>query len=656
MKQKWLRCASSKWLPNSACRAGAEAVSVSTVSNRKLSTSDENEERGNWGSKTEFLLSCLSYAIGLGNVWRFPYLVYRNGGGAFLIPYFLMLIIAGLPLFFFELAFGQYASEGPITIWKISPLFQGLGYGMFIVSFLVGIYYNMIIGWTWYYLFNSFTDVLPWNSCGNYWNTDACRRFEVSNCTAATGFKLLNGTCIERGDKSDEDWKIFKANSSKPKMPTDEYFHNYMLSISTGVHDVGGVKLELALCLLLAWVVCFIALLKGVKSFGKAVYFTAFFPYVVLIILLIRAATLPGYLDGILYYVTPQWDKLLTAQIWGDAAVQIFFSLAPCWGGLITLASYNKFHNNCFRDAILVGIVNPLTSFFAGFVIFGIVGFMARELGLSVDEVVGQGAGLAFVAYPEAVTRLPLSPVWAILFFIMLLTLGIGTEFTILETVVTTIIDTWPEKLRRHHKWVLLLVCTIMYLLGLSLCTNGGMFLFQLMDNFCASYSTLFIGVLEVSVISWVYGVDRFMDDIRLMLGHYPPLFMYWKICWMFITPIALFFILIFNIIDFTPIKYQDYTYPSWSVGIGSLFAITSVLAIPAVAAVKISKAKGTFWERIKKLSKPTEFWGPKLAVHRDDSHRMNLKDSQIPFADPIADNFDSDVFYVVQNEKVIIT
>uniref|UniRef100_T1JMT8 Amino acid permease/ SLC12A domain-containing protein n=1 Tax=Strigamia maritima TaxID=126957 RepID=T1JMT8_STRMM len=266
-----------------------------------------------------------------------------------------------------------------------------------------------------------------------------------------------------------------------------------------------------------------------------------------------------------------------------------------------------------------------MTSFFAGFVIFGIVGFMALELGVSVDEVVGQGAGLAFFAYPEAVTRLPLSPLWAILFFIMLLTLGVGTEFTILETVVTTIIDTWPEKLRKHHKWVLFLVCGTMYLLGLCLCTNGGMFLLQLMDNFCASYSTLFIGILEVSVISWVYGVDRFMSDIRTMLGNYPPLYMYWKVSWMFITPVTLSLILIFNIVDFTPIKYQDYVYPMWSVGVGSIFALVSALAIPVVAIFKICKAEGNLWKRIKDLSKPTALWGPKLAVHRNDCFQENF-------------------------------
>jgi solute carrier family 6 (neurotransmitter transporter, glycine) member 5/9 len=173
-----------------------------------------------------------------------------------------------------------------------------------------------------------------------------------------------------------------------------------VLNLSDGIDDLGSINWQVALCLLLAWTCVFLVLLKGIKSFGKAVYFTALFPYVILTILLVRAAMLPGFIDGINFYVYPKWEKLKEARVWGDAAMQIFFSLSPCWGGLITLASYNKFHNNCFRDAIVVATGNVLTAFFSGFVIFGVIGFMAHEMGVSVDKVATEGnENISFYQY-----------------------------------------------------------------------------------------------------------------------------------------------------------------------------------------------------------------------------------------------------------------
>ncbi|KAI8515178.1 Sodium- and chloride-dependent glycine transporter 2 [Branchiostoma belcheri] len=132
---------------------------------------DENKERGNWSNKLDFILSCVGYAVGLGNVWRFPYLAYQNGGGAFLVPYTIMLACAGLPIFFLELAYGQFSSQGPVGVWKAIPLLQGVGVCMVCVSFLVGIYYNVIIAYALFYLFASFTSYLPWTDCNNPWNT-----------------------------------------------------------------------------------------------------------------------------------------------------------------------------------------------------------------------------------------------------------------------------------------------------------------------------------------------------------------------------------------------------------------------------------------------------------------------------------------------------
>ena len=132
---------------------------------------------------------------------------------------------------------------------------------------------------------------------------------------------------------------------------------------------------------------------------------TALFPYIILLILLIRAATLPGFLNGVEFYIVPQWERILDINVWADACTQIFFSIGVTWGVVITLASYNDYHNNVYRDAIIVAVGNCMTSVFAGFVIFGIIGFMAHELQAPINEVVTQGPGLAFIAYPEAVAR-----------------------------------------------------------------------------------------------------------------------------------------------------------------------------------------------------------------------------------------------------------
>lgn len=596
---------------------------------------DENKERGNWSNQFEFLLSCLSYAVGLGNVWRFPYLCYRNGGGAFLIPYTVMLLTVGIPLFFMELSFGQYASEGPITIWKISPLFTGIGYAMFLMSALVGIYYNMILAWAMFYFLSSFTTQLPWSSCDNWWNTEACRRFDTKNCTIHNGTVIANGTCVLRESVNESEWADIISRKENSKMASDEYFHNFVLGLSSGIHDWGGIRLELAFCLLVCWLIVFVCLVRGIKSMGKVVYFTALFPYFVLTILLIRGLTLEGSMDGIKFYLTPEWHRLKEVGVWADAAMQIFFSLSPCWGGLISLASYNKFHNNCLRDSIFIAFGNCGTSLFAGFVIFGIIGFMAHELGVQVSEVAAQGAGLAFVAYPEAVARLPISPLWSFLFFFMLLTLGLGTQFTLIETVVTSLVDTFPEKLRHRKQYVLTVTCFVMFFLGLTMCTNAGMYILQLMDNYCASISALIIGFSEVCVIGYVYGADRFMEDIKAMLGEYPNPKCYWKTCWVFVTPLVISVLFVFTLIDIKPTSYGEYVFPDWATPIGWMFSLISVSAIPLVAIHKVvtSDIPRSTMDKIKILVQPTAEWGPKLQIHRMETMSPKHTDSQVPLA-----------------------
>ena len=321
---------------------------------------DVDEERGNWSNQCDFFLSALGYAVGLGNVWRFPKLAYDHGGGSFLLPYTIMLLFAGLPLFFMELALGQYSGSGPTRLFgRMAPAMKGLGFAMLAVTFYVCIYYNMIIAWAIFYVFAGFNSELPWEHCGE--DRPNCIEFGLTSNSTSVNVTASNDTG--------------NATFAQPVCPgkcisaAEDYFNHDMLGYEPGLHgwdNYGQLQWKLVLCLLGAWAIVCASLIKGVQSSGKVVYFTALFPFAVLFILFFRGVTLPGAIEGIKFYVTPRYEKLYEAKVWQDAATQIFYSLGPAFGGLITLASYNKFDNNCHRDAILIAFSNCGTSVFAG--------------------------------------------------------------------------------------------------------------------------------------------------------------------------------------------------------------------------------------------------------------------------------------------------
>lgn len=336
-------------------------------------------ERETWTRQMDFIMSCVGFAVGLGNVWRFPYLCYKNGGGVFLIPYVLFIFLGGIPIFFLEIALGQFMKAGSINVWNIAPLFKGLGFASMVIVFFCNTYYIMVLAWGFYYLIKSFNSTLPWSTCDNPWNSENCIEiFRHSDCHNGTigNSTFGNMTCEEL------------ANGRSPII---EFWENKVLNISDGLDQPGVINWEMVLCLMAVWVMVYFCVWKGVKSTGKIVYVTATFPYVVLIILLVRGVTLPGAYDGIMYYVKPDWSKLGEAQVWIDAGTQIFFSYAIGLGALTALGSYNRFNNDCYKDAFVLAFINSGTSFFSGFVVFSILGFMASEQGVDISKVAESG-------------------------------------------------------------------------------------------------------------------------------------------------------------------------------------------------------------------------------------------------------------------------
>jgi len=537
----------------------------------------------------------------------------------FLIPYLVMLFLAALPMFYMELALGQFSQLGPNKIFgKLAPVFKGLGYGMLCVTGYVAIYYNVIISWCIFYTFAGFSASLGWEDCSNEFNTPDCYapQFDQS-CVGMFqgGATWWNNSCVAVEEYCQVHEHLHGFNHTHCQSagggsfvslaalhnrvsPAEEYFKRNMLMMESdsSLDNFGEINWRLVGCLGISWLLVLVCLIKGVKSAGKVVWFTALFPYGVLVILLVRGVTLPGAINGIHFFITPDWNKLLDVNVWTDAATQIFYSLGPAFGGLITLASYNKRNANCQRDAVIIALANSATSIFAGFVIFSILGFMAEELGVEVSEVVEGGTALAFVAYPTAIAKLPISPLWSFLFFTMLLTLGLDSQFTMVETIITAVLDEFP-KLRHYKASVVTSVCAAGFLLGIPICFQGGYYLFILLDWYSGSWSLMLLAILEVLAISWVYGTDEFFRDIKSM-GIYQNrlLEIYWSVCWRFTTPALLLCVLVFTLADYHPASEGEYVFPVWANVLGWCIAASSVLVVIPFALYETIKVRKYNW------------------------------------------------------------
>ncbi|XP_065058071.1 sodium-dependent neutral amino acid transporter B(0)AT3-like isoform X2 [Rhopilema esculentum] len=486
---------------------------------------ETGDEREGWGNKWEFILASIGLAVGLGNVWRFPYLCQKNGGGAFLIPYFIFMIIEGIPLFIIEFAIGQRMRRSAINCWKnVHPALTGVGVSCVIVSFMLCIYYVVVIAWCLYYMFVSFAKTLPWH---------------MSSCEKWPLVKNLSGIALRKAVKN-------VTNDCCLRDPQAYYFYEKALKVSTGIDDLGsGVNGPLVGCLALAWVITYLCIVKGVKSSGKAVYFTATFPYLILVIFFFRGVTLEGAGDGLVTLFKPDFSKLLNARIWLDAATQMFFTLSLGFGALIAFASYMPRKNNCIRDAYTVVLINCGTSIFAGIVVFSILGYRAKKTGIPADEV-GGGAGLAFITFCDAFLLMDVSPLWSVLFFMMLLLLGIDSEFGTLEAAVAPLYDMKLIPMRKEFFTALLAV--VFFLIGIAIVSSPGFYIFQIFDDYSVALPLLVIALFQTVGISWIYKNERIANDIEYMTGSRPNIF--WMLCWKYISPIAIFIVLIASIVE----------------------------------------------------------------------------------------------------------
>uniref|UniRef100_A0A8C7YT12 Transporter n=1 Tax=Oryzias sinensis TaxID=183150 RepID=A0A8C7YT12_9TELE len=583
---------------------------------------EEAGDRPKWDNKVQYLLTCVGFCVGLGNVWRFPYLCQSHGGGAFMIPFLILLVLEGIPLLHLEFAIGQRLRKGSVGVWRsINPYLTGVGIASLLVSFLVGLYYNTIMAWIMWYLFNSFQNPLPWSQCP----LNANRTGLLEECERSS--------------------------------TVDYFWYRETLNTSTAIEEAGGLQWWMVLSLVAAWTLLYVCCIRGIETTGKAVYVTSTLPYVVLTIFLIRGLTLKGSTDGIKYLFTPDVKELMNPTTWLDAGAQVFYSFSLAFGGLISFSSYNSVHNNCEMDAVLISIINGCTSVYSATVIYSIIGFRATE---KFDECTGnnilklmntfnypednitesnynevlthlnqtspdiiqglnlqtcdlqfflsqgvEGTGLAFIVFTEAIIKMPVSPLWAVLFFIMLFCLGLSTMFGSIEGVVAPLQElrvlpkTWPKEVFTG------ITCFISLGLGLIFALQSGSYWLALFDNFAGSIPLLVIALCEMISVIYIYGVDRFNKDIEFMIGHKPNIF--WQVTWRVVSPVIMIFILVFYFVtevteaptylvwdqkseNFPTL--EERAYPSWIYAIIVILAGIPCLCIPFYALFKLIQNK----------------------------------------------------------------
>ncbi len=447
-------------------------------------------EREQWGTRAGFILAAVGSAIGLGNIWRFPYVAYDNGGGAFIVPYLIALLTAGIPLLVMEYAIGhRHRGSAPLSFFKLDRRSEAIGWWQVCIAFVIATYYAVVIAWAMAY---------TWFSVGLQWGDDP-----------------------------------------------DGFLFGTYLRVAESPGEIGGLVGGVAGPLVLVWLVTLAVLAIGVKR-GIEVANKIFIPLLVaaFLVLVVRAVTLPGASQGLASLFTPDWDAITDPAVWIAAYGQIFFSLSIAFAIMVTYASYLPRRADLTNSAFIAGFGNSSFELLAGIGVFSAIGFMATSQGIPIEEVATEGVGLAFVVFPEIINNLPaLNGLFGVLFFGSLVLAGLSSLISVVQTFVAGL----QEKLDIGRVPAVAIGGGAAALLSLLYATEGGMYVLDTADYFINNFGIALVGLVEVIAVAWLLrslGVlqthANAISDIRL--GGW------WTAALVVVTPLLLGLVTVFNL------------------------------------------------------------------------------------------------------------
>ncbi len=452
---------------------------------------ENGNNRSQWKSQAGFLIAAIGSAVGLGNIWRFGYMVHQHGGSAFLIPYFSALIIAGLPIMLLEYGLGHKQKGAPaLSFVKIDSRWEWVGWFMTIVAmFGIMLYYSVVIGWCVNYLFYSFD--LSWG----------------------------------------ED--------------TQAFFFSQFLQLSDSPVNFGGVRIPILFSTLLVWFICWIICFRDI-SHGIEKACLIFMPLLLVLTLILCGwiFTLDGAPSAIWNnYIKPDFDKISSLVVWRDAFSQIFFTLSLGFGIMITYASYLPKKNDITKNAYITSCVNCLYSLIAGTVVFGTIGFMANTQGVEFSEVIKSGPQLAFTVYPKAISLLPaFNSLFGIMFFLVLVIAGISSGISLIETFTCSFTDKFDWSRRK----VVSTICITGFFGSIIFTTRAGLLILDIVDHFITNYGLVCGGILECFIIGWILKATVLRKYINETSSMKIPVI--WNILIKYVTPAILLVLIYFTL------------------------------------------------------------------------------------------------------------
>lgn len=485
------------------------------------------QNRDQWGSRLGFIMATVGAAVGLGNLWRFPYMAYSNGGGAFLLPYFVALLTAGVPLMILEFGLGHKMRAGnALAFARLGRKWEWLGWWPVMIPLVVVCFYSTVIAWS-----------------INY--------FVLS---------LSRGWGDNPGD----------------------FFGGQFLGVSSSPWDLGGMRWTIAAAVILVWLANYIITKKGISGgIEKACKVITPLLGILMLIMTVRGITLIGAAEGLNWFLRPDFTKIMNGKVWIAAYSQVFFSTTLAVGVMTAYASYLPKKADIVNNSFITVFSNASFDFLAGLCVFSILGYASYASGLPMDKVVAAGPGIAFVAFPNAINLLPGGPIvqaiFGMLFFFCLIIAGISSSISMVEAFTSAALDKYKMPREKMVSWV----CLFGFLGSMLFATGAGVHLLDIVDHFVGNYGIALIGLIEVIVLGYVYKTEKMRPEVNLHSDI--KVGIWWDILIKYVTPILLGFMFIQNIIEELTKPYGGYPQSAliaygWSVAI-AIFLIAIYLS-----------------------------------------------------------------------------